>query len=191
MLQRSTTTKIIVLCLAGIFGAAWLGGNRPDHNEERSNSGITKWDDSVKTNMIFQDRTNNCGAAVLKMILEHFGHTMSLRDLERKLVQSSRGTSLERLKETADEVGLQACGWRLRHEDLARIRYPIIIVVNGNHFVVADSLDDSGFLSVRDPAVGTVRISQQTLPGIWGGEALVFSCNATVSKKLKKTADKE
>ena len=191
MEQRNTTTRIIVLCLAGLFGAAWFGSDRPDHDDARSNAGSKRMGESAKTNMVFQDRTNNCGAAALKMILEHFGRTIPLRDLERKLVLSSRGTSMQRLKEIADEVGLQACGWRLRREDLGRIRYPIIMLLKKNHFAVADCLDPSGFLSVRDPATGNMRISQETLQDIWDGDALIFSCNQTAGIGAKKVEEIE
>lgn len=163
-----------MLSLAGIFGAAWLTSDRPGDGQAGSHAGGKKQDGSQRNRVVFQDRINTCGAAAFKMILERFGHAASLRDLERKLALSSRGTSLQRLKEIADEYELQACGYRLRREDLMRVQYPIIMFLKRNHLAVADSLDASGFLFVRDPAKGSIRISQQTLPDIWGGEALVF-----------------
>jgi ABC-type bacteriocin/lantibiotic exporter with double-glycine peptidase domain len=191
VLQRSTTTTIVVFCLAGIFGAAWLVGDRRDHDQTRNNSSGKNMDEPPRAYMVFQDRENNCGAATLKMILEHFGRTVPLRDLERKLALSSRGASLQRLKEIADEVGLHACGWKLRQEDLARIRYPIIMFLKKNHFVVADSLSASGLLAVRDPAMGEMRIPQDELPDIWDGEALVFSCEQVASISTKKLDEQE
>ncbi|HCA78503.1 MAG TPA: hypothetical protein DEP53_02085 [Bacteroidetes bacterium] len=191
MLQRGTTTKITILCLAGIFGVAWLAGGGAKDDRVKIGPDGEKKDVSRRNSVVLQDRPNNCGAASLMMISEHFGCPMSLRDLERKLVLSPGGTSLERLKIVADEFGLQAYGWRLRQEDLGRVRYPIIMFLKRNHFVVADSLDASGFLCVRDPAIGAIKMSPQTLPDIWGGEALEFSHNHTVSKEQMKHRENE
>lgn len=191
MLQRKTTTKIIVFCLAGFFGVARLSGDRQEDDQARSLFGGKTVDDPVGVSVVFQDKANNCGAAALKMMLEHFGCTMSLRDVERKLVLSPRGTSMERLREIADEVGVQLSGWKLRREDLGQIRFPIIMFLKKNHFVVADSLDASGYLFVRDPAIGSIRMSQHTLPGIWGGEALVFSDTHDAKRKQRKLRERE
>jgi len=191
MPPRGTTTKIVVLFLAGMFGAALLTSDRPRHNQARSASSGRGKDGSQKHSVVFQDRTNNCGAAALKMILEHFGHPVSLRDLEQELALPSGRTSLQRLKEVGDKHGLRAKGWRLRQEDLAYIRFPIIVFLRKNHFVVADSMNASGSLSLRDPATGTIEILRDVLPCIWDGEALTFFHNPTSNTRTKKTGLKE
>ena len=178
MQPRGTTTMVIIFCLAGIFGAAWLTSRKPEK-------------DLPTNRLVFQDRTNNCGAAVLKMIMNHFGYPISLRDLERKLILSSAGTSLQRIKEVAEEFGLRAHGWTLRREDLDHIQYPIILFLRRKHFIVADSLDRFGNLSVRDPAVGSLNIPQKSLADIWGGEALVFLSDTTSGIRTNEIVKKE
>lgn len=191
MRPRRVTTKIIIVFLVGTFGIAWLTSGKPDDDQVKSRSGGKKQDGSQRNEVVFQDRTNNCGAAALKMVLEHFGHTGSLRELERQLVLSIGGTSMQQLKEIASAFGLQAYGCMLRREDLASVRYPIIMFLKKNHFVVADRLDTSGCLLVRDPAMGVVKISPQALLDIWNGEALVFASDQTASIRTKNMTQKE
>lgn len=191
MHARRMITSIIIVLLAGTFGAAWLTSGKLDDDQAWRDSGGEKQNSSRGNSIVFQDRTNNCGAAAIKMILEHFGHAGSLRNLERKLTLATEGTNMQQLKEAAEAYGLHAYGYRLGKEDLARIRYPIIMFLKKNHFVVADSFDASGFLLVRDPATGRVRISQHVLAELWGGEALVFASNQTVSIRTKKVVEKE
>jgi ATP-binding cassette subfamily B protein RaxB len=184
-------TSIIIVLLAGTFGAAWLTSDKPDEDQVCRDSSSEKQNSSKGNRIVFQDRTNNCGVAALKMILEHFGHASTLRNLERKLSLSTEGTDMQQLKEAAEAYGLHAYGYKLGKEDLARIRYPIIIFLKKNHFVVADSFDASGFLLVRDPATGRVRISQHALAETWGGEALVFASNQTVRIRTRNLMEKK
>ncbi len=189
MRPRGVTTKIIIFCLAGIFGAAWLTSDEP--RADRAVIGFSEKETAGpgRTDVVFQDRINNCGAATLKMILDHFGHPVSIRDLERRIAPSNGGTSLHRLREVAYEFGVQTNAWRLTWDNLARIQYPVIMFFRENHFVVADSLDASGFLLVRDPAIGTRKLSQQALMDNWGGETLVFSCSQPENTSTMKTAE--
>ena len=124
--------------------------------------------------VVFQDRENTCGPATLKMILDHWGIDISLRELKRKVRMSARGSSLFALKETAESFGLNANGLMLKTEDLRVSPLPLILFVRGEHFVVLDSMDGEGCLFVRDPMIGRIKIGVQGLEDIWRGEALVF-----------------
>lgn len=191
MQPRGTITKIILLFIAGMLGAAWLASDRLNSEEAGSAMSGGKKGGSKRNRVVFQDRANNCGAAALKMILEHFGRTVSLDELERRLVLSSGGTSLQRLKEVAGEFGLYAEGWRLSQEDMARVRFPVVIFLRRSHFVVADSLELSGSLLVRDPAVGKIRFAAVELKNIWDGEVLVFKCGQAAGVDAKNIVERE
>jgi ABC-type bacteriocin/lantibiotic exporter with double-glycine peptidase domain len=191
MRQRGKITAIITISLAGLFTVALLTRNGSHSDHERINA-VGREHDAARDNpAVLQDRTNNCGAAALKMVLDHFGCVVSLRDLESRLVSSGRGTSFQRLKEVAGEFGVQAEGWKLCQADLARVQYPIILCLRKKHFVVADSLSMSRVLSVRDPATGRVRISLETLADIWGGDALLFSSKQIGNSKTIVITEKE
>jgi ABC-type bacteriocin/lantibiotic exporter with double-glycine peptidase domain len=121
-----------------------------------------------------QGRENTCGPAALKMILDVRGKMVPLRELEKDGNTSDGGWSMQSLKELAGRYGLRAEGWRLNMEALCRSRFPAILFVENQHFVVADSVDTCAFFFVRDPAIGRMKIHRRALSRIWTGETLVF-----------------
>jgi len=127
--------------------------------------------------VIMQDKSNTCGLAALKMILDVYGKRVPLRELEKDNKTSNGGWSMQSLKELAEQYGLRAEGWRLNMEALCRSRFPAILFVENRHFVVADRVDTCGFFFVRDPAIGRMKIHRSALGRIWTGEALVFGEN--------------
>lgn len=125
--------------------------------------------------MVFQNRSNSCGVAALLMVLDHYGVKLSQREIEQRAKLQIGGASLLALKELAKSVGLEAEGWRLSFEDLTRIHLPAILFIENHHFIVVDSVDGSGVLFVRDPAVGRLRIPRRRVIDIWNGETLVVT----------------
>jgi ATP-binding cassette subfamily B protein len=120
-----------------------------------------------------QNEENICGPIALKMIFDHYGINCLLPEIKSKVPLSKTGASMLALKNMAELKGLHAEGWRLTLEDLLEKRFPIILFVSGNHYVVADSvLNDTLFY--RDPTYGKSRMPIETLPKIWNGETLVF-----------------
>jgi ABC-type bacteriocin/lantibiotic exporter with double-glycine peptidase domain len=131
-------------------------------------------DDSIDNkDVILQNKENNCGPAALKMIFDHYKIPATLAEIENKVGLNNRGTSMLALKEMADLKGLHAEGWRLSLEDFLKTTFPVILFVNGDHYIVADSvLSDTLFF--RDPALGKLRLRINKLPEKWNGETLVF-----------------
>jgi len=127
--------------------------------------------------VVMQDKTNTCGPAALKMILDAHGQEVELGDLEIGSDTMSAGWSMQSLKVIAEQHGLRAEGWRLDLEALCRCRFPVILFVESRHFVVADGVDTAGFFYVRDPAIGRMKINRRALNKIWNGETLVFGEN--------------
>jgi ABC-type bacteriocin/lantibiotic exporter with double-glycine peptidase domain len=123
--------------------------------------------------VVLQNKRNNCGPAALKMILDHHGIPSSLGEIEGRISLTRRGASMLALKEAAESMGLSAEGWRYTMEDLPKAPFPAILYVNGDHFIVADSIV-SGRVFVRDPAVGKLRLQRSGLLGIWEGETLLI-----------------
>jgi ABC-type bacteriocin/lantibiotic exporter with double-glycine peptidase domain len=131
--------------------------------------------------VIMQDKSNNCGPAALKMILDVYGKKVPLRELE-KGGAGRGGWSMQALKELAEQHGLRAEGWKLNWEALCKSEFPVILFVENKHFVVVDGVDTAGFFSVRDPAIGRMTIYRRALSKIWTGETLVFGENQFSSK---------
>ena len=126
-----------------------------------------------KDSVRLQTRENNCGPASLQMIFDHYGIVATIEEIERSTGMTEKGVTMYALKETAILKGLYADGWRLTMEELLGIRFPALLFVNTDHFVIADSARGEE-LFLRDPAIGRVRISRWRLSQIWKGETLLF-----------------
>jgi len=120
-----------------------------------------------------QTSNTNCGAAAVKMIFDHHGIATPLKEIETDACFSERGASMFGLKRLAEKNTLRADGWKLTYAMLERQRFPVILFVTDDHFVVADSVCDDEIF-IRDPAIGRLRISRRNLLKIWKGEALIF-----------------
>ena len=172
--SRSLTTVAVLVFLAGVFVFSWTI-KLWSSLKEIEQRGTRKDMIYLGTQgVVFQDRDNTCGPATLKMILSHHGVNITLRELEKKVRMSARGSSLSALKEAAESFGLNANGLMLKKEDLRVSPLPLVLFVRGEHFIVLDSVDVEGSLFVRDPMVGRMKITLQGLEDIWKGEALVF-----------------
>jgi ABC-type bacteriocin/lantibiotic exporter with double-glycine peptidase domain len=135
--------------------------------------------------VIMQDKSNTCGPAALKMILDARGEKVSLQELEKSGKVSGVGWSMQSLKELAGNYGLRAEGWRLDVAALCKSPFPVILFVENRHFVVVDGVDTAGFFYVRDPAIGRMKIYQRALSRIWKGETLVFGMNQSLKKQIQ------
>ena len=128
---------------------------------------------SENKEIFLQSRENNCGPVTLKMIFDHYKIPSTLNEIESHVTSNKMGTSMLALKEMSEWKGLHAEGWRLTEEDLFKTTFPVILFVNGNHYVVADSvLSDTLFF--RDPIFGKLRMRLNRLPEKWNGETLIF-----------------
>ena len=132
--------------------------------------------------VVMQDRGKTCGPASLKMILDVYGKTVTLRDLEKGATAPEDGWSMQSLKGLAEQYGLVAEGWRLDLESLRRSQFPVILFVEKRHFMVVDGVDTSGCFLVRDPAIGRMKIHRRALGRLWTGETLVFRENRSTNE---------
>jgi hypothetical protein len=107
------------------------------------------------------------------MIFDHYKIPSTINEIETRVKLSDSGTSMLALKDMSELKGLHAEGWRLALEDLSKATLPVILFVNGNHFLVADSVK-SDTLFFRDPVFGKLRMRINKLPERWNGETLIF-----------------
>lgn len=170
-------TTLLVICVAGLFGVACWTNDRLRNQREAEEMIGQRSASPEETQMVYQDRQNNCGAAALKMILDHYGHEYSLREIEHKLKPSRRGISFLQLQEAATHYGVTATGVRLTVKELTGIQYPVIMLVRQDHYVVVDGMGIGKSVLVRDPARGKLKIPVETLSRTWTGETLMFAPN--------------
>jgi ABC-type bacteriocin/lantibiotic exporter with double-glycine peptidase domain len=119
------------------------------------------------------NRVNNCGPVALKMIFDHYKILSNLNEIESHIIRTDVGTSMLSLREMSEFKGLHAEGWRLTLADLPRSTFPLILFVNDNHFIVADSVTQDT-LYFRDTLNGAMKLSLRKLSEKWKGETLLF-----------------
>jgi ABC-type bacteriocin/lantibiotic exporter with double-glycine peptidase domain len=129
---------------------------------------------SGRDGVITQSRRNTCGPAALAMLLVSKGIVVTAEELERRMQPGADGVSLTTIVTTAREYGVHLQPWRLRKDALDTLKTPAILWVDGDHFVVFDSLTQAG-AHLRDPATGRVQESKQRLATRWDGTAAVLS----------------
>jgi ABC-type bacteriocin/lantibiotic exporter with double-glycine peptidase domain len=125
--------------------------------------------------VVLQKSWNTCGPAALRMVLEGFGRRTPANDFDDEPKRNRNGWSLLELKEQAEMCGLHGAGWRTDLKGLEKSRLPLILFVESRHFVVVDSVDAHGFVFLRDPSIGRIKMYGRTLQKIWKGEALIFN----------------
>ncbi len=127
-----------------------------------------------KEGVLMQTSYNDCGPASLQMIFERYGIVSSVDEIEQHVGMKAGGASMLSLKEAADRKGLHAEGWRLTMTDFMKASFPLMLFVNDDHFVVADSTCGQEVF-LRDPAVGRIKMPLLELPRIWRGETLMIA----------------
>lgn len=181
MWTRASATASVFVFLALMYTLAWMANKL---GVSRA-AGSTQFSDVDAVylgteGVIFQDGSNTCGPAALKMILDHYGVNVPLLELERKGGHGKRGMNMLALCRLAKSFGLTAKGWRLSADDFWDGCLPAIIFVENTHFVVLDSVHNQIDYFIRDPAKGRMRISKTKLLKTWKGEALLFCCDPPV-----------
>lgn len=128
----------------------------------------------VDTGVVRQTNHNTCGPAALAMLLASTGRPRTEAELESSMQLTSDGATLTALLKTSAAHGLRLEAWRLRPDTLRSIRPPAILWVDGDHFVVFDSLA-RGTAFLRDPSMGRVGVPFNELRARWDGTAALVA----------------
>lgn len=125
-----------------------------------------------------QQGADDCGVAVLEMVLFHTPGVKASLDSAREVVQARRrGLSFAEMRSIIDGHGARARGLHMPLSRLSRSPMPIIAQWP-DHFVVVDLVDGAGELTIRDPAFGRMRMSETAFSALWTGRVLEVSTPA-------------
>lgn len=136
--------------------------------------------------MILQSEAAECGLACLAMIASAHGHDTDLLTLRRRFEMSSRGATLGRLMQIADQMGLANRALRLELEELPQLQVPCILHWDLNHFVALVRADAKR-ITVLDPAVGERTLTLKEASPHFTGVALELAPTQGFEKKTEKT----
>ena len=135
----------------------------------------------IKTPTLLQMETVECGAVVLGIVLAYYGRIITLPELRSRCGVSRDGSTLANLKRAAENLGMEAKGFRKNVEQLRLIQPPYIVYWNSNHFVVVEGFQGDR-LFLNDPITGPRVVTEQEFQESYSGVVLVLKPTAAFKK---------
>jgi len=134
------------------------------------------------TVIVHQSEAAECGLACLAMVMAHHGYKTDLSVLRSRHSVSLKGTNLQSLMATANQLNLSPRPLRLDLEDLPELELPAILHWGLNHFVVLVKANKKRCL-IHDPARGAVTLLSQEVSKYFTGVALELRPTTDFVKK--------
>ena len=129
-----------------------------------------------RKNVCIQKHSNDCGVAVIVMILNFYDIDCKYKDVYSKLILSREGVSIKQIQDFLIEKKLiKVQVLKVNIEYLKTSKLPVIAHVNSSHFVVIDKISNKNSLLIRDPAKGRIIIEENEFIKIWKGTILSAS----------------
>jgi ATP-binding cassette subfamily B protein RaxB len=146
---------------------------------------LTLWS-RQRVPMILQSEAAECGLACLAMVAGAHGLDTDLLTLRHRFELSSRGATLARLMEIAEQLGFGNRALRLELEELPQLQTPCILHWDLNHFVVLTRAD-AHRITILDPAVGERTLTMKEASPHFTGVALELAPGPSFKKAVDKT----
>lgn len=135
-------------------------------------------------NIVPQQYDFSCGAASMATLLKYGYRVEDIKeeDIVKEMIEKGdpdkikeKGFSLLDLKKLAERKGYQSNGYKVKIENLAKIKIPVIILINTKgykHFVILKGIKDRRAY-LGDPALGNKSISIEDFIESWDEVVLV------------------
>ena len=139
--------------------------------------------------IVKQEGYKECGASCLLSIIKYYGGNISIDKLLKLTNTNHLGTNFYNIKVAANEIGLNAKGYKVNDvKQLIDYEKPFICQINNNnylHFVVVYKIKDNKIL-VMDPAIGLINMDINSFNTIWTKNIMTFE----KIKELPKYSEK-
>jgi ATP-binding cassette subfamily B protein RaxB len=132
--------------------------------------------------VISQAEVAECGLACLAMIVNAYGHKLSMRALRAAFPPSIRGMTLAQMASLAGELGMDAACIEFEPKALHRLPRPCILHWGHDHFVVLVKAT-SRHVIVNDPASGRRKLGRAEALEKITGVGLLLKTNESFGER--------
>ena len=127
----------------------------------------------VTTPLVLQTHATECGAACLGSVLAHFGLWVPLTELRDRCEVSRDGSTAAGILRAARHYGLTCEGRHAEVRQLKKMRFPLILFWEYNHFLILEGFDADRFY-LNDPSTGRRTLSEEEFSEGFSSIALQF-----------------
>ena len=124
--------------------------------------------------LVLQSEAAECALACLAMVAAWFGHHEDLGTLRQRFGPGGRGTTLNGIMASAEQLGLASRAVRCELDEAAALSLPAVLHWDFNHYVVLRSISRRS-ATIHDPAIGIRRLSLDRVGEHFTGVAIEFS----------------
>ena len=131
-------------------------------------------DNSIKSEIVMQSTSYNCGPAALATVLQKMGIKCNENELAQMAGTDDTGTTMYGLMKAAIKKGLNARGMRIHAENLDSDNIVFLNIDGKCHYSVINQINENTVI-LSDPALGKIELTKNYFFKIYSGNALIIS----------------